>query len=91
MIKNITNMINQCGLFFYIFTYMITFRNHTSKPIYQYTKCGNYIEDGREFDIAIIDVRKCIEWCLESNQSAEDILFTPFHLIKDVEKVRALK
>ena len=83
-------MINQCGLFFYIFTYMITFRNHTSKPIYQYTKCGNYIEDGREFDIAIIDVRKCIEWCLESNQSAEDILFTPFHLIKDVEIVRSL-
>ena len=27
---------------------------------------------------------------MESNQSAEDILFTPFHLIKDVEIVRSL-
>ena len=62
----------------------ILLRNHTSKPVYRY---GNYTEDGKEFDISIIDLRKCIDWCLESNQTVEDILFTPLQMKKDLEMV----
>lgn len=44
-----------------------------------------------DLEMTIISVLKFIQWCIESNQTAFDVLFTPIHMIKDDQKVHELK
>ena len=67
--------------------YLLQKGKDTSKM--QAHEASKYASTDCELDI--ISVLKFIQWCVESNQAAFDILFSPIHLTKDDEKVDELK
>ena len=67
--------------------YLLQKGKDTSKM--QAHEASKYASTDCELDI--ISVLKFIQWCVESNQTAFDILFSPIHLTKDDAKVDELK
>ena len=45
----------------------------------------------KDIEVTIISLHNFIQWCLFSNPAAHDVLYTPIQLMKDSEKIVALK